>query len=121
MARSLIITTSWDDGHTLDLRVADMLDNYGMKGTFYITRDFLEKRMSDKQIRALASRHEIGAHTLTHPDLPDVPPEQAREEIAGSKAWLEDVTGKPVTSFAYPKGLNTPALRAMVAEAGYTI
>ena len=33
-----LITTSWDDGNKLDIKVAELLDKYGMKGTFYIAK-----------------------------------------------------------------------------------
>lgn len=115
------ITTSWDDGHVLDLRVADLLDRYDCKGTFYIAREYVQPRLSDSQLRDLAQRHEIGAHTLTHPLLTQIAPERAREEIIGSKHWLEDVLGKPVTSFCYPRGDHNTAVQAMVREAGYTL
>lgn len=115
------ITTSWDDGHVLDLRVAELLDKHGLTGTFYIARDFLAERMSETQLRELANRHELGAHTLTHPTLTEIPLEQARAEITGSKAWLEDVLGLPVTTFCYPKGRNNPALQRLVQEAGYSL
>lgn len=115
------ITTSWDDGHVLDLRVAELLDKHGLTGTFYIARGFLPERMSDAQLQQLATRHEIGAHTLTHPTLTDIPLEQAREEIAGSKAWLEDVLGQGVTAFCYPKGRNNAALQRLVQQAGYSM
>lgn len=117
------ITTSWDDGHQLDHRLADLLDGVGAKGTFYVARDYLapEVRLSEPEIAALAARHEIGAHTLTHPILTAIPMDQAREEIAGSRAWLEDVTGQHITAFCYPRGSANPALRDLVARAGYAV
>ena len=38
MANTLrvIVTTSWDDGHPLDLKVADILSEFGIQGTFYV-------------------------------------------------------------------------------------
>jgi hypothetical protein len=30
------ITTSWDDGHPSDLRVAELLIKHGLRGTFYV-------------------------------------------------------------------------------------
>ena len=65
----MIVTTSWDDGDILDERVADLLDRHGIRGTFYLARSCRSNRLSEKSIRALAKRHEIGAHTLSHPDL----------------------------------------------------
>jgi peptidoglycan/xylan/chitin deacetylase (PgdA/CDA1 family) len=46
----------------------------------------------------------IGAHSVTHPVLSREGPERIRQEVFGSKAALETLTGKPVTSFAYPNG-----------------
>jgi peptidoglycan/xylan/chitin deacetylase (PgdA/CDA1 family) len=66
---------------------------------------------------------EIGAHTLTHPNLPSAGPADARTEIAGAKARLERELGRPVTMFSYPNGgaerYITPEVKRMVQEAGY--
>ena len=45
--KDLIVTTSWDDGQKVDLKLAKLLIKYDVKGTFYITksyRDPLEKQ-----------------------------------------------------------------------------
>src|SRR5438477_127046 len=34
-----LLTTSWDDGHVLDFKVADLLSKYDLTGTFYIPRN----------------------------------------------------------------------------------
>jgi peptidoglycan/xylan/chitin deacetylase (PgdA/CDA1 family) len=47
---------------------------------------------------------EIGAHTVNHPILTSVDPDTAAYEIAESKRRLEEITGKPIRSFAYPNG-----------------
>lgn len=116
---SFCITTSWDDGHRLDLRLADLLDRYGLRGTFYIARDYLDERMTDDEIRALAGRHEIGAHTLTHPVLTGIPPQQAQQEITDSGRWLAELTGRPITAFCPPRGATSPQVQQMIAAAGY--
>ncbi len=59
------------------------------------------------------------AHTLTHPNLLAVDDASCREEIAGSKAELEERLGRPVTSFCYPAGLFGERERRLVEEAGY--
>jgi peptidoglycan/xylan/chitin deacetylase (PgdA/CDA1 family) len=46
----------------------------------------------------------IGAHTLSHPMLPNMPTELAHAEIASSRAQIESVIGEPVWAFAYPFG-----------------
>lgn len=46
----------------------------------------------------------IGAHSVSHPLLSHLPAKKQYDEMHGSKAWLEDVIGRPVSSFAYPYG-----------------
>ncbi len=123
--KKVSVTTSWDDGHVLDVRLAALLKKYGIKGTFYISpndREFSQdKLLTRNQVKAIAEDFEIGAHTMTHPQLPLVSDEEARKEIVDSKKYLEEVTGKPVTSFCYPRGAYKPKHVAMVKEAGVTL
>lgn len=64
----------------------------------------------------------IGAHTLTHSILSQMPAELAWNEIVGSRALLESATGKPVWAFAYPFGDASsmmPRIVAMVKQADF--
>ena len=47
---------------------------------------------------------EIGAHTATHPVLSMLTLKEQETEIRRSKQRLEEMLGRPVTSFAYPYG-----------------
>lgn len=62
---------------------------------------------------------EIGSHTATHPVLAALPPAAQRVELNASKARLEQVVQRPVTSFSYPNGSVSAQLPALVREAGY--
>jgi peptidoglycan/xylan/chitin deacetylase (PgdA/CDA1 family) len=65
---------------------------------------------------------EIGAHTVTHPVLSSLPEEEQRAEIKDSKSRLEEILGRPVTSFSYPFGLRqdyTEATVSIVRESGF--
>ena len=55
--------------------------------------------MTEDELRELAAGDlvEIGAHTLTHPVLSSLPPEQQQHEIGGSKRRLEAMIGKSVS------------------------
>jgi peptidoglycan/xylan/chitin deacetylase (PgdA/CDA1 family) len=65
----------------------------------------------------------IGAHTVTHPNLPNAGPVEARREITESKARLEAELGAPVTMFSYPNGgaerYMTAEIAQMVRAAGF--
>ncbi len=115
----LTVTTSWDDGDVLDERVAGLLDRYGLKGTFYIPREYWGERLTDELIGTLAERHEIGAHTLNHVDLAAVSIDEVKKEIEGSKVWIESIIKKPAEMFCYPKGRYTPAVRDITEAAGF--
>jgi peptidoglycan/xylan/chitin deacetylase (PgdA/CDA1 family) len=58
----------------------------------------------------------IGAHTVTHPNLPSAGPADARLEIAGSKARLEQELDAAVTMFSYPNGGAERYITREVAE-----
>jgi peptidoglycan/xylan/chitin deacetylase (PgdA/CDA1 family) len=66
-----------------------------------------------------AAGQEIGAHTLTHTHLAELPLEKARAEIFDSKKIIEDLTGREVRHFCYPYGSCNAAVRDLVIEAGY--
>lgn len=62
---------------------------------------------------------EVGAHSVTHPQLDCLPLQYARREIRDSRSILEDVVSRKVTSFAYPHGYHDRAVRRAVVDAGY--
>jgi len=124
-ARRAVVTTSWDDGHRLDPRLAALLDKYRLPGTFYIAPHNIEfdpaDRLPPAGIRELAECFEIGGHTRSHQRLPQLPDAEAREEIRAGREELEDIVQRPVTSFCYPRGEYTPAHVRMAGELGFTL
>lgn len=77
-----------------------------------------------EQIRSLRNAgHTIGAHTLSHPNVAQVSPSEARAEIVGSKQRLEKELGEPVEDFSYPHpALNpqwSPQTLEITREAGF--
>jgi peptidoglycan/xylan/chitin deacetylase (PgdA/CDA1 family) len=61
------------------------------------------------------------AHSLTHPNLPALDAEAAKEEVAGSKRELENRLGRLVGAFSYPSGLFGVREQKIVADAGFRI
>lgn len=64
---------------------------------------------------------EVGAHTITHPLLPQVTPEVRRTEIVEGKRRLEAMVDRPIDSFSYPFGGHDHATVAAVADAGFDV
>ena len=120
MIRRAVMTTSWDDGHPLDMKLADLLARYGLKGTFYIPRRAENLTMAVPQIQQLSQSFEIGAHTLRHTFLDRVTELTAEREITESKGWIEDITGKPCAMFCPPGGRFDQRHLRLVKAAGYS-
>jgi peptidoglycan/xylan/chitin deacetylase (PgdA/CDA1 family) len=120
-SHALRITTSWDDGNVLDLRLAELLNQYGVKGTFYIPKAGEYRSLSDSEVKSLSEAgFEIGAHTLTHRELTALSIPEAREEIRGSKEYLENLLGKEVQMFCYPRGNYNEKVADLVKGTGFT-
>src|SRR4030081_1623482 len=113
------ITTIGDDGHPLDLRVAELLTKYGIRGTFYVPKTAEHGTMTAAHIRKLSAAFELGAHTLHHVVLTGTTEQKAWQEIAGSKSWLEDNIGSPCLLFCPPKGRYAGRHLEMIRRAGY--
>jgi peptidoglycan/xylan/chitin deacetylase (PgdA/CDA1 family) len=81
--------------------------------------------MRSTQIKRLRDEGmEIGGHTVNHPILAVLSEQEARAEIVDGKRRLEEITGAPVTLFAYPNGKPGrdygPRDVKLVREAGFT-
>ena len=64
---------------------------------------------------------EFEAHSVTHPNLLALDHEQARYEIEGSKAELEERLGRRVTAFSYPTGLFGEREQLLTQAAGFDV
>ena len=136
-ARPLILT--FDDGYLDNFtNLLPLMQRYGYRGVLYLLGDFdlrhnrwdvdadpTEPRaeiMSPAQKAAfVAAGWEIGAHTMSHPRLPQLPLPAAVAEIEASKKALEAALHTKIETFAYPFGdLNEP-LKAAVRAAGFAL
>lgn len=128
MDKTVWFTTSWDDGHPLDMRVAELLHKHGIAGTFYVPGRVAPggccnpegfEVVSSPQLRQLGTEFEIGSHTLDHKSLSSLPADEAKRQIADGKAWLEDQLGRRVVGFCYPNGHHDAAVREIVRDSGF--
>jgi len=114
------VTISIDDGHSTDVRTAELLEKYGLAATFYIPSKNAERPvMRSSDIQEIARHFEVGGHTMNHTPLRFLQPHQAWAEIRDGKSWLEDEVGRAVVSFCYPRGKFNGKLAAMVKQAGF--
>jgi peptidoglycan/xylan/chitin deacetylase (PgdA/CDA1 family) len=74
----------------------------------------------EQLLQMVGQGHEIGAHTVHHPKLHQLPVEEVRREVFQCKSDLEARLKVPVASFAYPRGHYTPVVKELVRAAGFT-
>lgn len=97
---------------------------------FFITEHF-RRKLSDNRVSYMGSEHiknlvvnghEVGSHSMTHSlfTADYMNTTKINFELTQSKAYLEEITGKTVTSFCFPSGYYTSASIELAKEAGYT-
>jgi len=116
-----VVTTSWDDGDRADMKIADMLRERKLPGTFYVplTSDVTLTRVSNSDLASLSGCFEIGGHTFSHRTLTRLPLDAVRREVTTCKDALEQITGKQVSMFCYPNGRYNRDTIAEIKRAGY--
>ena len=122
LAAQTIVTLGFDDSTENQMTAVQLLNQRGLKGTFYVISGLLGTSggfyMTLADINAIAAAgHEIAGHTLTHPDLTTVSAAQVQQEICGGRTQLQSYGFNPV-SFAYPYGAYNAAVEA-VAKSCY--
>jgi len=135
-ARRRLVVLTFDDGYADFLTGAfPALSEYGYTATMFLpTAHIGEARRSFKdrecltwtEVRGLSGAGiEFGSHTVTHPQLHDLPERAIREEVGLSKKVIEDELGREISCFAYPFAFPQTdrrfvgMLRSVLQDAGY--
>ena len=119
MMHKKILTFSYDDGVTQDIRLISLLNKYGMKATFNLNSGLLGKdgslvregvrvdhiKIKPQDVRHVYAGHEVAAHTLTHPFLPTLMDDrEVVRQVEEDRQALSALCGYEVVGFAYPGG-----------------
>ncbi len=127
------VVLTFDDGYAdFHSRAMPLLDRYGFTATVFITTGWvrdakgrLDRRPPGRMLAwaeiedAASAGIEVAAHSHTHPQLDQLPPDLLRKELATGKAVLEDRLGSPITGLAYPFGYSTARVREAARESGH--
>ncbi len=112
------VTFSYDDGVTQDIRLVELLNQYGLKATFNLNSETLGTRgmlayegkrishykLHKEDVKGLYEGHEVAVHTLDHPNLTQLPDEEVLRQVVEDQKNLERLVGYPVVGMAYPCG-----------------
>lgn len=112
------VTFSYDDGVTQDIHLIELMNQYGLKGTFNLNSGLLGKRgmltrngqriahykVYPEDVSKIYEGHEVAVHTLTHPDLTQLEESEIIHQVEEDRRNLEALVGYPVVGMAYPGG-----------------
>jgi peptidoglycan/xylan/chitin deacetylase (PgdA/CDA1 family) len=121
---------SFDDGMEDNFSTAlPIMQELGVRGTIYVQTGVIgeenpwvagERMMNRRELSAVANAgFELGAHTVTHPDLSSMSYEACLAEMTESRDVVAELSGRPVSTFAYPFGHYGPDAMKAAADAGF--
>lgn len=119
--KNTIVSLTFDDGDADNYAIRDTLSKNNLHATFYIVSGFIgqDGYMTVSQLQNLyADGNEIGGHSLSHAELPDLDGEKLWEEICQDRMNLLTL-GFDVVSFAYPFGHYDEESEQVVRDCGY--
>jgi peptidoglycan/xylan/chitin deacetylase (PgdA/CDA1 family) len=117
------VAVTFDDGFDDTPPAVLRLRAAGISSTVYVTTGNIgtPRGISPVGLAALVGAGaEVGAHTVSHPHLDELPARAAAAEISDSRRQLEEHLGSTVATFAYPHGDHGRRVRAAVIAAGFT-
>jgi len=113
--KRVAVSLSFDDARPSQVdRGLDVLNPSGVKVTFFVLPKNVNRRLAGWK-RAVASGHEIGNHSLTHPcsgnfafsldnALENYTLEQIGQNVDGANTEIQQLLGVRMVTFAYPCG-----------------
>lgn len=116
---------TFDDGHRSSLDMAEVMQEFGVTGTFFLTAGYCREKpdfLKPDDIRAMAAEgFDFGTHGVTHRPLKFLPPTEMKRELSESKAWLEDILGSKVRTMSLPAGQGGSAVCQEAFAQGYRL
>lgn len=119
------VAVTFDDGYKSTLTLAaPILLALGIPFHVFVTKSYIEgndpRFLRPGEIRELSAMPgaTVGVHGVTHQRLTSLDPQQARDELAHSRDWLEQLIGRSVTSMSYPHGDFNPEVSRIAESCG---
>jgi peptidoglycan/xylan/chitin deacetylase (PgdA/CDA1 family) len=111
---------SFDDGILQDKRMVEILDKYGLKGTFFISSALIgtksdkfdvfgkfcyhQDKLEASEIKELYKNHEVASHTMMHQNLTNLEKSAIIYQVEMDRKILSDICGYEVVGLGYPCG-----------------
>ncbi|MBQ8908110.1 MAG: polysaccharide deacetylase family protein [Clostridia bacterium] len=114
------IALTFDDGPhpRYTPEILRLLEQYGIKATFFVVGENMEI-YAEAAKALIASPHEIGNHTYTHPHMSALDEKALREEIEKTEEIIRALGGTSSGLFRPPEGKKSAVHTALLEEMAY--
>ncbi len=120
--KSKAFTMSYDDGVRQDIRLIEIMQRYGLKGTFNLNSGIMEaecKVHADEITDVyLKSGNEVAVHGVQHLSLATLTEERMIDDIINDRKALERLTGQIVKGMAYANGSYDDRVISVLRKCG---
>jgi peptidoglycan/xylan/chitin deacetylase (PgdA/CDA1 family) len=116
-----VVSLTFDDTLSSQYQIRSTLSGHAMHATFFVNSGRVDTSgyMTKTKLLALQSDgNEIAGHTVNHIDLATVDADERARQVCDDRDTLLG-WGFTITNFAYPFGLNDPALEQVPPACGY--
>ena len=124
------ITLSYDDGVVQDIRMTELLNQYGLKATFNINSELLgtprilerktgivcHYKVTPEHAQEIYQGHEVAVHTLRHNNLTRLEDSEVIRTVEEDRKNLSALMGYEVVGMAYPCGPNDDRCASIIRE-----
>lgn len=114
--KNKVLTLSYDDGVVQDIRLIEIMNRYGLKGTFnintgmYLSEDaqrekfYGRMKLSEAKQLYINSGHEVAVHTLNHMFLEKLKSDEVAYQVLQDRINIEKEYKTTARGMAYPFG-----------------
>ena len=123
---------SYDDGVVQDIRFVELLNRYGLKGTFNLNYGLMRSnfswqhdcgmtvcRIPEDQVVAVYQGHEVASHSYSHPYFDNASETDILKELGSDKFFLERLFGREVAGYATPFYYYSDLMADCVRHCGF--
>ena len=123
---------SYDDGVVQDIRFVELLNRYGLKGTFNLNYGLMRRqftwqhecgmtvrRIPEDQVVSVYEGHEIASHSYSHPYFDNAPEYEILRELGADKFFLEKHFSREVAGYATPFYYYSDLMADCVRHCGF--
>lgn len=117
-----IIYLTMDEGFENDTTagILDVLKEKGVKATFFLTKYFTDE-MPEMVQRMIDEGHQLGNHTCTHPNMPNLSIEEQTDQVMTLQNMIKDQFGYDMKYFRYPEGVYSNQSLGLINNLGLKV